>query len=165
MHFARYARRVFMLVRGDGLQKSMSKYLIDQISATPNITVETHTEVTQMIGDQHLESIRLRTPHGEEERKTTSLFIFIGAEPKTDWLPDDLLRDERGFLLSGPDLRTDGKLPAIWKQKRDPYLLETSLAGVFAVGDVRHGSVKRCASAVGEGSIAIQFVHQHLATL
>jgi len=165
MHFARYASHVHMIVRGDGLEKSMSKYLIDQIRATSNIIVETHTEVIEMLGHQHLECIRLRTPKGEEQRKASSLFIFIGAAPKTDWLPADILRDERGFILSGSDLRTDGKLPATWKLKRDPYLLETNLPGVFAVGDVRHGSIKRCASAVGEGSIAIQFVHQHLASL
>ena len=165
MHFARYAAHVHMIVRAEGLEKSMSKYLIDQIRATPNIIVEPHTEVIEMLGHGHLECIRLRTPNGEEQRKASSLFIFIGAAPKTDWLPDDLLRDDRGFILSGSDLRVDGKLPASWKLKRDPYLLETSLPGVFAVGDVRHGSVKRCASAVGEGSIAIQFVHQHLASL
>jgi len=165
MHFSRYAQHVHMLVRGEGLEKSMSKYLIDQIRATPNIQVETGTEVIEMIGDTHLESIRLKTPQGEEQRKTESLFIFIGAAPKTDWLPEDVLRDEKGFVLTGPDLKTGGKLPAAWKPKREPYLQETSLPGIFAIGDVRHGSVKRCASAVGEGSIAIQFVHQYLAEL
>ncbi|HEY0307454.1 MAG TPA: FAD-dependent oxidoreductase [Acidobacteriaceae bacterium] len=165
MHFARYASSVHMIVRGDGLEKSMSKYLIDQIRATPNIIVETHAEVIEMLGHQHLECIRVRTPKGEEQRKASSLFIFIGAAPKTDWLPAEIVRDERGFILSGSDLRTEGKLPVTWKLKRDPYLLETNLPGVFAVGDVRHGSIKRCASAVGEGSIAIQFVHQHLASL
>jgi len=165
MHFARYAAHVHMLVRGDGLEKSMSKYLIDQIRATPNIIVETHTEVSEMMGDTHLEAICLKTQKGMEERKTTSLFIFIGAAPKTDWLPADICRDDKGFILSGSELKKDGKLPASWKLKRDPFLLETSLPGVFAIGDVRHGSVKRCASAVGEGSIAIQFVHQYLAAL
>jgi thioredoxin reductase (NADPH) len=165
MHFARYAGHVHMLVRGEGLEKSMSKYLIDQIKATPNILVETGTEIIEMIGDTHLEAIRLTTPRGEEERKTESLFIFIGAAPKTDWLPPDVLRDEKGFVLTGADMKVGGKLPVTWKPKREPYLQETSQPGVFAIGDVRHGSIKRCASAVGEGSIAIQFVHQYLASL
>lgn len=163
MHFARYAAKVRMLVRADSLAKSMSKYLIDQIEATPNIVVETHTEVISAAGNDHLECLTLKTPHGEEARHTSSLFIFIGAEPKTDWLPAGLVRDKRGFVLSGPDLKA--KYPEAWKLDRDPYLLETSMPGVFVAGDVRFNSVKRCASAVGEGSIAIQFVHQYLATL
>lgn len=163
MHFARYAAKVRMLVRGDSLAKSMSRYLIDQIEATPNIIVETHTEVIAVSGDGHLECLTVRTPRGEEARTSSSLFIFIGAEPKTDWLPGEVLRDGKGFVLSGPDLKA--KCPQSWKLDREPYLLETSVPGVFVAGDVRYNSVKRCASAVGEGSIAIQFVHQYLATL
>ncbi len=163
MHFARYAAKVRMLVRGESLAKSMSKYLIDQIEATPNIVVETHTEVISVSGNDHLECLIVRTPRGEEARPASSLFIFIGAEPKTDWLPGDVLRDSKGFVLSGPDLKA--KCPQAWKLDREPYLLETSVPGIFVAGDVRYNSVKRCASAVGEGSIAIQFVHQYLATL
>jgi thioredoxin reductase (NADPH) len=163
MHFSRYADHVHMLVRGKSLESSMSKYLIDQIEATPNITVETGTEVIGMGGDTHLECLTLRTARGEEARQASSLFIFIGAAPKTDWMPAELCRDSKGFILAGPDLKTQS--PKSWKLERDPYLLETSVPGIFVAGDVRFNSVKRCASAVGEGSIAIQFVHQYLATL
>lgn len=163
LHFARYARSVTMLVRGEGLSASMSKYLIDEIGRTSNITVETRTEVIEARGEERLETLRLRTADGEREIPASSLFVFIGAAPGTDWLPDCILRDEKGFVLAGPDLRTDERLPAGWHEKRQPFLLESSVPGVFVAGDVRHGSVKRVASAVGEGSIAVQFVHQYLA--
>jgi len=163
MHFSRYAAKVHMLVRGPSLTRSMSKYLIDQIEATPNIIVEPSTEVTAMSGNSHLECLTLKTPRGPESRPATSLFIFIGAAPKTDWLPQEVALDEKGFILAGPDLKT--RAPAAWKLERDPYLLETSVPGIFVAGDVRFNSVKRCASAVGEGSIAVQFMHQYLATL
>jgi thioredoxin reductase (NADPH) len=163
MYFSRYAGKVHMLIRGDSLNKSMSKYLIDQIVATSNITVETCTEILSMCGNGHLESLTLKTPHGEEQRQATSVFIFIGAAPKTDWLPHEIAVDSKGFILAGPDLKTQS--PKSWPLDRDPYLLETSVPGIFVAGDVRYNSVKRCASAVGEGSIAIQFVHQYLATL
>jgi thioredoxin reductase (NADPH) len=163
MHFSRYAEKVHMLVRGDSLEKSMSKYLIDQIQAMPNIVVETSTEVVGMSGNGHLECLSLQTPRGNESRAASSIFIFIGAAPKTDWLPKELAIDSKGFILAGPDLKT--KAPKSWRLDRDPYLLETSVPGIFVAGDVRYNSVKRCASAVGEGSIAIQFVHQYLATL
>jgi thioredoxin reductase (NADPH) len=162
MYFSRYAGKVHMLVRRS-LQSSMSKYLIDQIAATPNITVETGTEVIAMSGNGHLECLTLKTPNGEEARPVTSLFIFIGAAPKTDWLPKEIALDNKGFILAGPDLKALS--PKSWTLDRDPYLLETSVPGIFVAGDVRYNSVKRCASAVGEGSIAIQFVHQYLATL
>jgi thioredoxin reductase (NADPH) len=163
LHFAKYARTVIMLVRGESLGATMSKYLIDEIGRTSNIVLRPQTEVVEALGDEHLEGLRLRGPDGEEEAKVESLFVFIGAAPRTDWLPSAILRDERGFILAGPDLRTDGKLPAEWKETREPFLLETSVPGVFVAGDVRHGSVKRVASAVGEGSIAVQFIHQYLA--
>ena len=163
MHFSRHADKVRMLIRGESLQKSMSKYLIDQIEATPNIVVESGTEIVALQGRGHLECITVRTPNGQEVRKSGSLFIFIGAEPRTDWLPTGLARDNKGFLLAGPDLKSKAK--DSWKLERDPYLLETSIPGIFVAGDVRHGSIKRCASAVGEGSIAIQFAHQYLAAL
>ena len=166
MNFAKYARKVTMLVRGRGLEQSMSKYLIDQITATTNISVETRTEITRFCGVDHLQGIELRTPDGTETRTASSVFIFIGAAPKTDWLPQQVCRDERGFVLAGADLKRVGidrvAAPA-GGADRDPYLLETSVPGIFVAGDVRHGSVKRAASAVGEGSIAIQFIHQYLA--
>jgi thioredoxin reductase (NADPH) len=152
-----------MLVRGESLTRSMSKYLIDQIAATSNIVVETGTEVVAMSGDGHLECLTLKTPRGEEARKANSIFIFIGAAPKTDWLPKEIATDAKGFILAGPDLKT--RAPNSWKMEREPYLLETSVPGIFVAGDVRFNSVKRCASAVGEGSIAVQFMHQYLATL
>jgi len=162
MHFSKYARKVTMLVRSS-LEKSMSKYLIDQIAGTSNIEVLTGAEVREVQGDGHLECIKVRSRQGEVACMASSLYIFIGAAPQTDWLPDTVMRDPNGFVLSGPDLQIEGKMPKIWKESRSPYLLETSTPGVFAVGDVRHGSVKRVASAVGEGSIAVQFMHQYLA--
>jgi thioredoxin reductase (NADPH) len=166
MYFARHARSVRMLVRGDGLEKSMSRYLIDQIAGTKNIAVETHTEIVALHPGKddamHLGRITLKTPDGVVERDASSVFVFIGASPKTAWLPSEIARDPRGFVLAGPDLKAN---KIRWKLERDPYLLETAVPGIFVAGDVRHGSVKRCASAVGEGSIAIQFVHQYLATL
>ena len=162
MHFSRYAKTVHLIVRGDSLEKGMSKYLVDQIESTPNIIVETGTQITSMNGGDHLECVTLCTPSGEEVRPASSVFIFIGAAPKTDWLPPEIALDNKGFILAGPDLKP---IAAETPKDRDPYLLETSIPGIFVAGDVRHGSIKRCASAVGEGSIAIQFVHQYLATL
>ncbi len=163
MHFSRYARQVTILVRGDSLEKSMSKYLIDQIAQTSNITVETHSQVVEAMGQTRLECLRIRNGSGEEVRRASGLFIFIGAAPTTNWLPGEIMRDPNGFVLSGPDLKVENKLPRQWKEDREPFLLETSMPGVFVAGDVRHGSVKRVASAVGEGSIAVQFMHQYLA--
>ena len=163
MYFSQYAARVHMLVRGESLTKSMSRYLIDQIESNPKIAVLTQTEVVKACGEGHLERIVLRTPDGEQLRETNSLFIFIGAAPKTSWITPDVVKDNKGFILSGPDLKV--RSPKSWPLDRDPYLLETSVPGIFVAGDVRFNSVKRCASAVGEGSIAIQFVHQYLASL
>ena len=163
MHFSRHAKGVNMLVRGESLERSMSRYLIDQIAGRPNITVETGTEIKSLGGDGHLECVTLSTPQGPDTRAASSVFIFIGAAPKTSWLPEPIARDAKGFILAGPDLKA--KAPGAWKLPRDPYLLETSVPGIFTAGDVRFNSVKRCASAVGEGSIAIQFVHQYLASL
>jgi len=165
MNFSRVARRVIMLVRGRSLAESMSRYLIDEIEKTPNIVVETNSSVTEAHGETRLEAISVLCSTSGETAvvPATSLFIFIGAEPKTEWLNGLVSRDDRGFILTGPDLRHDGKLPAAWELVRDPDLLETSVPGVFAAGDVRRGSVKRVASSVGEGSIAIQFIHRYLA--
>ena len=168
LHFAKFARKVTMLVRGEGLSATMSKYLIDEIERTSNIVVVPRTQVLEAIGpevagQERLEAVKLKGPQGEAVVPATSLFVFIGAAPGTEWLPPSILRDEKGFLLAGPDLRTEGKLPESWREEREPFLLESSVPGVFVAGDVRHGSVKRVASAVGEGSIAVQFVHQYLA--
>ena len=169
LHFAKFACKVTMLVRAASLEASMSKYLIDEIERTSNIVVEPQTQVMSTEGEEHLEAVCIQGPSGMSKRKVGSLFVFIGAEPGTQWLPDLVLRDDKGFVLAGPDLTTpemkaSGKFSRIWKQKRDPFLLETSVPGVFVAGDVRHGSVKRAASAVGEGSIAVQFAHQYLAS-
>jgi thioredoxin reductase (NADPH) len=165
VHFARYAKSVVMLVRGETLGATMSQYLIDDIEQTPNIRVEFGVQVVGVHGENKLEAISIAcAKSGSVERlPVTSLFVFIGAAPRTEWLDGFIERDDRGFILTGPDLVHQGKRPDGWNVDRDPYLLETSVPGVFAVGDVRHGSVKRVASGVGEGSIAIQFVHAHLA--
>jgi thioredoxin reductase (NADPH) len=163
LHFAKYACKVTMLVRGEGLSATMSKYLIDEIERTSNIVLTPKTQVIAVEGEERLESLQLRGPQGEYRVPATSMFVFIGAAPRTDWLPPSVLRDELGFILAGPDLRQEGKLPAQWREARDPFLLESSVPGVFVAGDVRHGSVKRVASAVGEGSIAVGFAHQYLA--
>lgn len=167
MYFSRFARRVVMLVRGESLSATMSRYLIDQIQATENVQVETRTQVVEVHGEQHLEAISVSCANSGEIHRlpANSLFIFIGAAPRTDWLTGAVERDERGFILSGADLLRDGKRPPSWTVDRDPWLLETSLPGVFVAGDVRHGSMKRVASSVGEGANAVQFVHQYLATV
>ena len=164
MYFSKYARRVVMIVRGDSLAALMSQYLFDQIKQTENIHVEYNTQVTEVHGAERLEAITIHCAVSGETNKApaTSLFIFIGAMPHTEWLEGTVHRDERGFIISGPDLVRDGKRPAGWTLDRDPGLLETNVPGVFVVGDVRRGSVKRVASGVGEGSVAISFVHQYL---
>lgn len=164
MHFSRYARRVVMLVRGSSLASSMSQYLINQLKATPNVQIEYNTSVVEAHGEDRLEAISIQCHETNEIQKvpTNSLFIMIGAAPNTDWLADIVERDERGFIYSGPQLTREGKRPNGWKLDREPGLLETNVPGIFVVGDVRHGSVKRVASGVGEGSVAISFVHQYL---
>ena len=163
LHVAEYAARVTVVVRGGSLATSMSQYLVDRIEAHPTIDVRLHTEVAACHGDGHLESVTLATPDGEAEVETSRVFVFIGAAPHTDWLPDAVARDRRGFVRTGPDL-TEADL-ASWPLERAPFLLESSVPGVFVAGDVRADSVKRVASAVGEGSVAVAFVHRHLADL
>ena len=164
MYFSRYAREVIMLVRGDSLAATMSQYLIDQIKEMPNIHVHTHCSVVEVHGDSRLESISILCTDTNliEKVPATSLFIFIGAVPTTDWLGTLVKRDERGFILSGPDLLRNGERPKDWTLDRDPGLLETNVPGIFVVGDVRRGSTKRVASGVGEGAVAVQFIHQYL---
>jgi len=172
MHFARYARKVVMIVRGPSLEAKMSQYLVDQIGATENIEVALKTQVVEVHGESRLEALTLESQDmeglGQTERsqvEASSLFVFIGAVPRTEWLGDAVQRDERGFVLTGPDLEPRRERPKGWQEERDPYLLETNVSGVFAVGDVRAGSVKRVASGVGEGGVAVQFVHRYLAEI
>ncbi len=164
MNFAKYAERVVILVRGDSLAATMSQYLIDQIKETPNIQIWAHASMVEAHGTTHLEEISvLCSDTNKIERvPASSMFIFIGALPRTEWLAGLVERDERGFILTGPDLIRDGQHPKGWTLDRDPFLLETNVPGIFAVGDVRYGSVKRVASGVGEGSVAVQFIHQYL---
>jgi thioredoxin reductase (NADPH) len=164
MHFSKYARRVVMLVRGSSLAASMSQYLINQLKATPNIQIEFNSSLVEAHGNDHLEAISVHCTVTNEITRVpaNSLFIMIGAAPNTEWLANIVERDAQGFIYSGPQLTSDGKRPKGWKLDRDPALLETNVPGIFVVGDVRHGSIKRVASGVGEGSVAISFVHQYL---
>jgi thioredoxin reductase (NADPH) len=165
--FAQHARRVVMLVRGNSLAAGMSQYLVEQIQQTSNIAVELNSQVLEVFGEEHLEAISIYCATSKETNKVAanSLFIFIGAMPGTEWLAGVLEREEKGFLLSGPDLMRDGKPPNSWPLERDPWLLEASVPGIFLAGDVRYRSVKRVASGVGEGANAVQFVHQYLSTV
>jgi len=164
MNFARYAERVVLLVRGASLSSTMSQYLIEQVQATPNIQIWSHASVKEVNGNGHLEEISVLCSDSSKVERVpaNAMFIFIGALPRTEWLSGIVERDERGFLRTGPDLMNGGVRPKGWKLERDPFLLETNVPGIFAVGDVRHGSVKRVASSVGEGSVAVQFIHQYL---
>jgi thioredoxin reductase (NADPH) len=167
LNLARYARRVVLLVRGDALEKSMSQYLVERVRATENVDVRLQTEIGCGGGEDHLEWLALvDRSTGEQERVTANwLYAFIGAFPRTDWLGDSIARDSKGFILTGPDVAAlDGEGPC-WELQRPPFLLETSRPGVFAVGDVRLASMKRVASAVGEGSSAVSLVHLYLETV
>jgi thioredoxin reductase (NADPH) len=166
LNLARFAHRVVMVVRGKSLEDSMSLYLVSRIQATPVIEVRTQTEVVGAHGDGHLQSLTLadRETGAEEELAAEWLFVFIGAQPRTDWLGADVARDDKGFVLTGHDLLAAPGLVA-WPLTRAPFALETSLSGVFAAGDVRQDSMKRVASAVGEGAMSVYLVHRYLATM
>ncbi|MFN0072182.1 MAG: FAD-dependent oxidoreductase [Chloroflexota bacterium] len=165
MYLSQYARSVTILIRGESLASSMSRYLIAQIEATPSITVRSRTAVSEVLGAGHIEALKLTDEHLDADDTVTAdaLFIFAGASPRTEWVADVLERDDEGFILSGADVMRDGQPPRGWPLERDPYWLETSVAGIFVAGDVRHGSVKRIASAAGEGAMAVQLIHGHLA--
>lgn len=166
MHFAPVASKVSVVIRGECLRTTLSQYLVDRIYATTNIEVLRQTEVTSLEGGRCLEEITLTDRKTGESRqvKTKFLFVCIGGAPNTQWAGDlGIVRDDSGYLVTGPDLIKRGKKPVNWPLDRDPYYLETSMPGLFAAGDVRHGSVKRCASAVGEGAMAVSLVHRYLA--
>jgi thioredoxin reductase (NADPH) len=165
VHFSEVARSVTMLVRADSLSKSMSHYLVERINTIANIKVVPNSEVVEVHGDDRLESITIRhydTNH-DQHQSAGALFVFIGAEPHTQWLDTTVCRDAKGFLVTGTNLLRDGKRPVGWTVDRNPYLLETSVPGVFAVGDVRDGAVRRVANSVGEGSIVLYFIRQYMA--
>jgi thioredoxin reductase (NADPH) len=164
VYLSRYADKVTLAVRGGSLEKSMSSYLIEQIASIPNIEVRLHTSVQGCSGDDRLQCVTLVDHDGGQRVVDCGhLFVFIGAAPLTDWLPGSLVRDPSGFVVTGPDLTVGGDRPASWDLERDPYLLESSVPGVFVAGDVRSQSVKRVASAVGEGALAVTLVHRYLA--
>jgi thioredoxin reductase (NADPH) len=165
VHLARFATRVHVFVRGPDLTATMSRYLIDQLDALPNVTLHARSTTLGVSGAGHLQRGRFGTPDGEIELELAALFVFIGQRPHTEWLEGVIQRDDAGFVVTGPDLLADGRPPAGWGIDRKPFLLEGSVPGIFAAGDVRHRSIKRIASAVGEGAMAVQFVHQYLAGL
>jgi thioredoxin reductase (NADPH) len=167
MYFAKYARRVVMLVRGSSLAAGMSQYLVEQIQETSNIHVELNSDVTEAFGAERLEAISIlcSSSGATQTVPAASLFIFIGAAPQTEWLHEAVERDEKGFILTGSDLMKAGKPPKSWSLEREPWLLEASVPGIFVAGDVRYRSIKRVASGVGEGANAVQFVHQYLGSV
>jgi thioredoxin reductase (NADPH) len=167
MYFSQYAATVTLLVRGESLSSSMSQYLIDQIETTDNIRVWMQTQVEEALGAERLEKLVIACDDSQKNETVdaSALFIFIGAVPRTDWLGNQVARDRHGFILSGPDALQNGGPTRHAPQDRIPYMLETSLPGVFVAGDVRHGSVKRVASAVGEGSMAVMYVHHYLGSV
>jgi thioredoxin reductase (NADPH) len=169
VYLSRYATRVLLIIRGPE-NSGMSQYLIDQMAAIKNIEVRLSSSITEVRGETHLSGATLTGPDGSEELDLAALFIFIGQQPRTEWLEGTILRDSGGFVVTGQNLQEEagkakGANPSGWGLAREPFLLESSMPGVFVAGDVRHRSVKRIASAVGEGSMAVQFVHQYLATL
>lgn len=162
-----YANKVTMIVRGSSLEAGMSQYLVDQIQSTANIEIRLRTDVEEVFGKNKLEAITLRNRDTQkcETLPAAAIFIFIGAVPHTDLVADLVARDSSGFIITGPDLIVDGKRPATWRLSRDPFLLETSVPGIFAAGDVRHRSIKRIATAVGEGAVSVAMIHQYLKTV
>ncbi|HEX2194579.1 MAG TPA: FAD-dependent oxidoreductase [Candidatus Limnocylindria bacterium] len=165
VYLARFARSVTVLVRGDSLTATMSQYLIEQMEALPNVRIRFSTRISEVRGDTHLTGLTVVGPEGPEEMELAAVFMFIGQTPRTEWLEGSVLRDDGGFVVTGPNVLVDRKPPGGWGLTREPFLLEASMPGVFCAGDVRHRSIKRIASAVGEGAMAVQFVHQYLAEI
>jgi thioredoxin reductase (NADPH) len=164
VYLSRFAKQVILVIRGNE-NSGMSQYLIDQMAAIENIEVRLSSSISEVRGDTHLSGAVITGPDGAEDLPVAALFIFIGQQPRTEWLEGSVLRDQGGFVLTGPNLLEEGRPPAGWGMTREPFLLESSMPGVMCAGDVRHRSVKRIASAVGEGAMAVQFVHQYLAGL
>jgi thioredoxin reductase (NADPH) len=167
MMFSKHVAKVTMIVRGDSLEAKMSQYLVDQIGATPNIEVLLNTQVVEVAGESTVESVRLRhtDTNVEHDHEASAIFIFVGAVPHSSFVAGLVATDHKGFILTGNDIFVDGKKPSTWTVERDPYLQETSVPGIFAAGDVRAGVVRRVASAVGQGSVAISMIHQYLETV
>jgi thioredoxin reductase (NADPH) len=164
MHLSRYAKDVQIIVRRDSLRDTMSQYLIDQIGKTPNIRVSGRTELERVEGDGHVERVALKHDAGSGELENAdAVFIFIGTKPRSDWLPESVLRDAKGFVITGRDLAADPRTARVWKEPREPMALETSVPGIFAAGDIRAGAMNRVASAVGEGSMVVRLAHEYLA--
>ena len=164
MHLARYAKDVQIVVRRDSLRDTMSQYLIEQIEKTPNIRLRARAELERVEGNEHVERVALKMGGGASQvEDIDAVFVFIGCRPRSDWLPAGVLRDGKRFVITGRDLLADAGYPRIWKERREPMALETSAPGVFAAGDIRAGAMNRVASAVGEGSMAVRFVHEYLA--
>jgi thioredoxin reductase (NADPH) len=164
LYLARYAQDVQIVVRRDGVQDTMSRYLVDQIGKTPNVAIRPGTEIERVEGDGHVERIVLRSTDDRscQSEEAAALFVFIGTRPRTDWLPPAVLRDARGFVLTGRELMAAAAFARTWKESRQPLPLETSVPGVFAAGDVRAGAMNRVASAVGEGSMVVRLAHEYL---
>ena len=165
MYLSRYAKDVQIVVRRDSLRDTMSQYLIDQIAKTPNIRLRARTEIERVEGSGHVERVAFRSidDGASQVEEIDAVFVFIGTRPRSDWLPADVRRDAKGFVLTGRDLLADAAYARIWKEPREPLSLETSVPGVFAAGDIRAGAMNRVASAVGEGSMVVRFVHEYLA--
>ena len=163
MYLSRYAKDVQIVVRRDSLRDSMSHYLIEQIEKTPNIRLQAGAELERVEGDGRVERIALKRDGVSAIEDVDAVFVFIGTRPRSDWLPKDVLRDGKGFVLTGRDLSADPAYARIWKGRREPMALETSAPGVFAAGDIRANAMNRVASAVGEGSMVVRFVHEYLA--
>jgi len=163
MHLSRFASEVQIVVRRESLRETMSHYLIEQIEKTPNIRLRVRTELERVDGDGRVERVRLAHDAVAEDESIDAVFVFIGTKPRSEWLPDAVLRDDKGFVMTGRDLAADPRFTKVWKERREPMALETSVPGVFAAGDVRSGAMNRVASAVGEGSMVVRFVHEYLA--
>ena len=164
MYLSRYAKDVQIVIRRDSLRDTMSHYLIEQIEQTPKIRLRSRTELERVEGDGHVERVALKRCDGVTEvEDIDAVFIFIGTRPQSEWLPAEVLRDDKGFVLTGRDLSSNPAYARVWKERREPMLLETSAPGVFAAGDIRSGCMNRVASAVGEGSMVVRFVHDYLA--